>query len=97
MQKTPSELDVALAALEPQSKVARLRASMPAIEARLDAGVRAADILQVLAQAGLELTPATFKSYLQRHRRKLRASGAVPTTAPAIISRSGPEESIASC
>lgn len=55
-----------------RTKSGRLRALMPVIEERLAAGVSQQDVVDVLREAGIEMTLGTFKSYLHRHRAKLR-------------------------
>jgi hypothetical protein len=55
-----------------RTKSGRLRALMPVIEERLAAGVAQQDIVVALREAGIDLTLGTFKSYLHRHRAKLR-------------------------
>ncbi|AUS41345.1 conjugal transfer protein TraD [Ralstonia solanacearum] len=65
-----SDLTHALTAMEPKTKAAKVREVMPVIEQRIAAGVRIADILKTLKDSGIELTEATLKSYLYRHRKK---------------------------
>lgn len=43
---------------------------MPAIEQRISDGVSHQAIIAWLAEGGIEVTLATFKSYLQRYRRE---------------------------
>lgn len=77
------ELEQALEAIEPRSKAARVREVMPVIERKLAAGVLLADILAVLKTAGLEMSPATLRSYLYQFRKaRAKAESALPT-APA--------------
>ncbi|WP_339410200.1 hypothetical protein [Pseudomonas sp. EA_35y_Pfl2_R5] len=53
-----------------RSKTARLRDVFDKVEAALAAGVRQADVLAELSQAGLDMPIDTFKSALQRIRRE---------------------------
>lgn len=59
-----------LAAIPPRTKAAKIRAFMPAIEQRISDGVSHQAIIAWLAEGGIEVTLATFKSYLQRYRRE---------------------------
>lgn len=71
-----------------RTKSGRLRALMPVIEERLAAGVSQQDIVNVLREAGIDLTLGTFKSYLHRHRAKLRdhpSSRALANPAPSRL------------
>lgn len=53
-------------------KARRLRILWPLIEAKLTEGVSHAAILDFLNRSGFDLTEATYKSYLYRHRKKQR-------------------------
>lgn len=64
------DLVAAVLAMEPATKAARVRDVLPAIEQKVAEGVRIADIVDTLSNAGLELTVGTLKSYLSRHRRR---------------------------
>lgn len=70
-----------------RTKSGRLRALMPVIEERLTAGVSQQDIVNVLREGGIDLTLGTFKSYLHRHRAKLRDRPANPATANSVSPR----------
>lgn len=72
IEMTNGDLAQALTALEPKTKVARVREVMPVIEERIAAGVRIADIAKTLQDSGIDLTEATLKSYLYQHRKKKR-------------------------
>jgi hypothetical protein len=61
-----------LRSLTVRTKAGQMRTLMPVIEERLAAGVTQQDIVDVLREAGIDLTLGTFKSYLHRHRAKLR-------------------------
>ncbi|MGY2492758.1 hypothetical protein [Cupriavidus sp. CP313] len=69
------DLAKALTALEPKTKVARVREVMPVIEERIAAGVRIADIAKALQDGGIDLSEATLRSYLYQHRKKKRKPG----------------------
>src|SRR5262252_3177859 len=78
-----------LDALTPKAKARRFRALLPDIEAKIEAGVRHADILRALKAQGLELLENTYFTYLRRYRRKRskterrEAQAAPPSTPPA--------------
>jgi hypothetical protein len=72
-----TDIGQALARLEATTKAARLRAVMPLIEAKIAQGVRTSALLDALRAGGLELTASTLKSYLYRHRKRLRG-GSTP-------------------
>ena len=59
-----------LHALVPKAKARRFRALLPVIEARIEAGVRHADIIRALSDQGLSLRENTYFTYLRRYRRK---------------------------
>lgn len=61
-----------------RSKAARLRDVLDDVEAALAAGVTQASVVEVLKEAGLEMTPATFKNTLQRLRAKRGGKPAQP-------------------
>lgn len=65
---------MALATTGPRriSKMERLRSVFPLVEAALDAGASRQEVLNLLNNAGYELTLVCFKSYLQRIRRDSR-------------------------
>lgn len=67
-----NELIESIRALSARTKAGSLRALMPVIEDRLAAGVAQQDIVTALREGGIDLTLGTFKSYLHRHRAKLR-------------------------
>lgn len=66
------DLTNALMAVGPESKAAKIRQVMPLIEQQISAGVRLQVILDVLKQQGVDLSMATLKSYLYRHRQTER-------------------------
>jgi hypothetical protein len=78
-----------LHALTPKAKARRFRALLPDIEAKIEAGVRHADILRALRAQGLELLENTYFTYLRRYRRKRskterrEAQATAPSTPPA--------------
>jgi hypothetical protein len=73
------DLTQALSEIEPKTKAAKVRQVMPIIEQKIKAGVRIADILQTLKASGIELSEATLKSYLYRHRKRQGATAAART------------------
>jgi len=56
--------------LAPKAKARRFRALLPVIEARIEAGVRHADIIRALSDQGLSLRENTYFTYLRRYRTK---------------------------
>ncbi len=64
------DLRTALDAMTPGTKAARLRTLLPLIEAKLSVGVRMAEVVRVINQCGLAISPATLKSYLYRYRKQ---------------------------
>lgn len=66
-----------------RSEIARLRDVYDNVEAALQAGVKQADVLSELREAGFNMTIATFKSALQRIRKQRLASKTLPTKAAA--------------
>ena len=70
--KTLSEnlQELASAATDKRSKVARLRDVVDDVEAALAAGVRRSAVVEKLAEHGLEMTLSTFDSSLRRIRQK---------------------------
>ena len=61
-----------------RSKAARLRDVLDDVEAALAAGVKQAAVVEVLKEAGLEMTLGTFKNTLQRLRAKRVGQPATP-------------------
>lgn len=87
-----NELIESIQGLSARTKVGRLRALMPVIEDRLAAGVAQQDIVTALRDGGIDLTLGTFKSYLHRHRAKLRrqSSSSIPAKPEPAQSDTGP-------
>lgn len=78
----------ALNELGPKAKARRFRALLPVIEAKIEAGVRHADIIRALGKDGLPLRENTYFTYLRRFRRNRSSAGrqgpqAVPARLPA--------------
>lgn len=61
--------------LAPKAKARRFRALLPMIEAKIEAGVRHADIMRALGEQGLPLPENTYFTYLRRYRRKRSRAG----------------------
>ena len=55
--------------LAPKAKARRFCALLPMIEAKIEAGVRHADIIRALEEQGLPLPENTYFTYLRRYRR----------------------------
>ena len=65
--------------LAPKAKARRFRALLPMIEAKIEAGVRHADIMSALDEQGLPLPENTYFTYLRRYQRsrsQVRRQGA---------------------
>ena len=60
--------------LAPKAKARRFRALLPVIEARIEAGVRHADIIRALSDQGLSLRENTYFTYLRRYRSRHAAA-----------------------
>jgi hypothetical protein len=69
------KLEEALRQLKVGKKARRLLSLWPTIEAKLEEGVSHREILCLLNENGFELTERTYKSYLYRYRKRLRATG----------------------
>ena len=57
----------ALKELAPNAKARRFRSLLPQIEAKIEAGVRHADIIRALDSHGLSLPENTYFTYLRRY------------------------------
>jgi hypothetical protein len=66
----PGELKISIEKLEAKTKAGRLRGLMPMIEAKVRQGVRHVDIIHALNEQGLAISEYTYRSYLQRYRKK---------------------------
>lgn len=80
--------------MEPKTKAARVRDVLPAIEQKVAEGVRIADIVRTLNNAGLELTVGTLKSYLSRHRRTTKATSSPAQPGGRPVEASIPREAL---
>jgi hypothetical protein len=67
---TTFDLEQEIRQMRPATKAARLRALMPAIEAKLAAGVQIKEVQAVLQQGGLDFTVNTLSNYLYRYRKQ---------------------------
>jgi hypothetical protein len=70
---TNTDLHQALSGMAPKTKAARVRLVLPLIEQKIAEGVRIADMLAALHDAGIAISLATLKSYLYRYRKKQAA------------------------
>lgn len=68
-----SGLEARIRALKPTNKAARFRRLAPTILAKLEEGVAASELLNVLNQGGLELDLGTFRTYLSRYRKQQKS------------------------
>lgn len=69
------ELKISIEKLEARTKAGRLRSLMPMIEAKIRQGVRHVEIIRALNEQGFAISEYTYRSYLQRYRRKQGARG----------------------
>ncbi len=90
-QVNDSKLKQTLEAASPTTKVGRLRSVMPLLQAKLDAGVRLAVLVEIINAHGIEISKGTLQNYLHRYRKKAQ-DAAKPTASAAAgcaISTSG--------
>ena len=73
--------------LAPKAKARRFRALLPMIEAKIEAGVRHADIIRALEEQGLPLPENAYFTCLRRYRRN-RSRGRQEAQAGSAHSRS---------
>ena len=71
----PSDLKISIEKLEARTKAGRLRGLMPTIEAKVRQGIRHVDIIEALNEQGFAISEYTYRSYLQRYRKKQIAGG----------------------
>ena len=93
------DLKAQIEAIKVTTKAAKLRKLMPAIEAKLAEGVRAAEIVEALKKGGLELTMGTFRNYLHQFRTKQgkvvkRQSSAAASSPADSLTSTGTSESV---
>lgn len=69
------DLKIYIEKLEARTKAGRLRGLMPIIEAKVKQGIRHVDIIQALNEQGFAISEHTYRSYLQRYRKKQIAGG----------------------
>ncbi|SAL60196.1 hypothetical protein [Caballeronia humi] len=86
------DLKAKIDAIQVTTKAAQLRQLMPAIEAKLAEGVRAAQIVEILKQGGLELTIGTFRNYLHQYRIKQGSTETGKTSLAGSRSAAGPPQ-----
>ncbi len=94
-------LQAHIGAIKVTTKAARLRKLMPAIEAKLAEGVRAAEIVETLRKGGIELTMGTFRNYLHQFRtnqgKAVRQQSSAAAASPAdSLTSNEPGESVSS-
>jgi hypothetical protein len=70
-----SDLKNSLEKLQAETKAARLRALMPLIESKIREGIRHVEIIRSLNEQGFALSEYTYRSYLQRYRKKQKTAG----------------------
>lgn len=64
--------------IQPTTLAAKLRDLMPEIDRQVRAGVQHDDIIETLNANGLDVNLNTFRSYLYRYRKKIRAAERQP-------------------
>jgi hypothetical protein len=74
----PIDLKHSLEKLQARTKAGKLRGLMPTIEAKLKEGIRHVDIIRLLNEQGFKLSEHTYRSYLQRYRKKQAAAKKSP-------------------
>ncbi|MGH8737046.1 MAG: hypothetical protein ACREVC_06790 [Burkholderiales bacterium] len=67
------DLKISIEKLEARTKAGRLRGLMPMIEGKIKQGIRHVEIIQALNEQGFAISEHTYRSYLQRYRKKQRA------------------------
>ena len=83
----PSDLKISIEKLEARTKAGNLRGLMPMIEAKVRQGIRHVDIIRALNEQGFVISEYTYRSYLQRYRRKQLAEGKSPQGGAAVVNR----------
>jgi hypothetical protein len=86
-QDAEREFGEALASSTDRAKMARFREVFDLVDHALRAGVRRPAVLARLSKLGLELSPATLKSYVERMRREqaaVRETNTAPQSTPRI-------------
>lgn len=89
-QDAEREFSEALASSTDRAKMARFREVFDLVDHALRAGVRRPAVLARLSKLGLELSPATLKSYVERMRRE-QAAARETNTAPQPTPRITPD------
>jgi len=84
----PSDLKISIEKLEARTKAGRLRGLMPMIEAKIRQGIRHVDVIRALNDQGFAISEYTYRSYLQRYRKRQAAKKAllaeIPSSAPPV-------------
>lgn len=75
-----------------RTKMGRLREVFDLVDSALRSGVKRQAVIQRLQTLGLDLSPTTFRTYVDRLRREQRAD---PTPAPAPPALSTPQPQLA--
>src|SRR5207247_8054307 len=86
------DLKISIEKLEARTKAGRLRGLMPMIEAKIRQGMRDVDVIRVLNDQGFAISEYTYRSYLQRYRKRAdgkarRWCGVMRTTRLNILPR----------
>jgi hypothetical protein len=90
----PSDLKISIEKLEASTKAGRLRGLMPMIETKIRQGIRHVDIIQALNEQGFAISEYTYRSYLQRYRKKQLARGKSAQGGAPVLDKSGAGPSV---
>src|SRR2546430_6793963 len=83
------DLKISIEKLEARTKAGRLRGLMPVIEAKVRQGIRHVDIIRALNEQGFAISEYTYRSYLQRYRKKQLAGGKSALASAQILNKPG--------
>ncbi len=81
----PSDLKISIEMLEASTKAGRLRGLMPMIEAKIRQGIRHVDVIGALNNQGFAISESTYRSYLQRYRKKQAKAGKSPARRAPVL------------
>ncbi len=89
----PSDLKISIEKLEARTKAGRLRGLMPMIETKIRQGIRHVDVIRALNDQGFAISECTYRSYLQRYRRRQAAKktllAEIPSSVPPVAGVTG--------
>ena len=87
-------MKISIEKLEAKTKAGNLRALMPMIEAKVRQGIRHVEIIRALNEQGFVISEYTYRSYLQRYRKKQLAEGKSSPGGAAVVNRSNAGPSV---